>query len=275
MTTPPILFAAKPSCLQTPTRARLAALLLITGLGTHAGLLYAAAAQGNAPLPAARPVYDPLNEAQLNQIQAIGRVVLAAKGGQQVSSEELALQSDLHNLAASVDQALRISQPSISLTVAGAAGSTTHSQSGTRSTRRAGIDSQINAQLANLHQHRQNIDALIPGGDEARQQRIEHVQQLSRQAAPLEQSVQDALAEPDDAQRITKLADLKQKLRSRSLGQWWQDREKDARLAGKPSPLPPTTPTMTTLTHHRAGLDDVGASSSSPPKTTHAKQSKR
>lgn len=258
---------------------RLTALLLTLGLGHYSGSLYAAPAQGEAPASTARPVLGALNAGQLSQIQVLGRAVLAAKGSQQASSEELALQNDLHTLAASIDQALKVSQPSLTLSIAkpaaGATGVSTNAQSDASKVRRAQTDNKLNTQLANLHRHRQNINALVPAGDETSRERIGHVQQIAKRIEPIELSVQEALAEPDDAKRFAKLVALKQKLRPRSLGQWWRDQEEEARLAGTAAPLPPTSPTLTTLTQHRAGLDDVGANGNSPPTTTNSTKGKR
>ena len=223
--------------------------LLTIGL-VAPGVLHAATPQNTA-----RPVYGALDAAQLNQIQTVGRSVLAAKGSQQSSVEEQALLSELHNLSASVDQALRFTPPtSLSLeSTPGAAASASVKQGNPSSTHQERLKAQLVPELDRLSQRCQQIDAMS-SRDEATKTQIIHVQHLSTQAGILEQSVRDALAVTDDAERFTRLAQIKQRLRSRSLQEYWNDREEEAVASGKP--LPAKTPTLTTLTKHRPGLDD-------------------
>lgn len=100
-------------CFWNRTMLCFPALLLALGLGAP-GMLHAAP-QNTSP-SATRPVYGALDSTQINQIKGVSRAILAAKGSQQSSAEEQALLNELHNLAASVNQALQFT-PSTSLSL--------------------------------------------------------------------------------------------------------------------------------------------------------------
>jgi hypothetical protein len=245
-------------CFWSKPMIRVPALLLALGLGAP-GMLHAAGSQ-NTSSSTTRPVYGALDATQINQIQGVSRAVLAAKGSQQSSAEEQALLNELHNLSASVNQALQFTPPtSLSLSVSGTASaeaSTTVQPGNAGSARQSQLAVLLNPALDRLSQRRQQIDAMS-SNDEATQTQIVHLQRLSMQAGLLEQAVRAALSVADDAGRYAQLAQIKQRLRSRSLQEWWQDQEAQALAAGNPSPIPATTPTLTTLTKHRPGLDDL------------------
>lgn len=232
---------------------RLSTLLLALGLGAHAAMLHADGSQDTMK-PTARPVYGALSADQLSQIQGVSRAVLAAKGSQHSSVEEQALLDELHQLSASVDQALRFTPTSLSLSTTVGSASTSVQPENAGPMRQDKLKERLTPTLARLRQRRQEIDALPPGNG-ANQAQIVHVQWLSTQAGLLEQSVRDALSVAGDAERFARLAKVRQQLRSRSPGEWWEDREAQALAAGTPSPLP-VTPTLITRTRHRLGLDD-------------------
>lgn len=234
---------------------RISTFMLAFGLATP-GMLYAASPQN--PQPTERPVFGPLSADQVSRIQGVGRAVLAAKGSQQSSAEELALLNELHNLSASVDQALKFTPTAPSLSVSVAPESAQSGNAG--STRQDKLNTQLTPALDRLRQVRQGIDAMS-SGDEATQTQIAHVQRLSTQAGHLEQAVRDALSVTDDADRYAQLAQINQRLRSRTMGELLQDKKKkdkqQAISAGKAYVASPETPTLTTLTQHRQGLDDL------------------
>ncbi len=244
-------------CFWSRTTIRFPALLLALGLGAP-GMLHAA--PQNTPTSATKPVYGTLSATQISQIQGVSRAVLAAKGSQQSSAEEQALLNELHNLSASVNQALQFSPStslslSVSVAAPGAAPATVQPDNAGQA-RQSQLAALLSPGLARLSQRRQEIDAMS-SNDEATQTQIVHLQRLSMQAGLLEQAVRDALSVADDAGRYVQLAQIRQRLRSRNLQEWWQDQAAQALAAGKPSPIPAATPTMTTLTKHRPGLDDL------------------
>lgn len=227
--------------------------LLATTLGVCLATAWAA---GPVPPTVARPSFGALDAAQLSQVQQVSRAVLAAKNAQQPSEEETALQTELHGLAGAVDQALQLNK-NVSLSLTSDDGNT-RAAAAARSRPMRASDA-LSPTIASLHQRRAAIEALPASGDDARQQAVAHVQHLSLRAAQLEQSAQTALSTTDDGERFERLAALKKQLHPRTLGDEWQTREADAaeKAATTGATLPTPTPTLTTLTQHRLGLDDL------------------
>lgn len=60
------------------------------------------------PPASARPVFGPLNAAQLAQIQELGRVVLVAKQGQTNNADDAALKKDIEALPQDFDRAMAV-----------------------------------------------------------------------------------------------------------------------------------------------------------------------
>jgi len=227
---------------------------LILFLGAHAGLLQAAGPQ--VVSPNVKPAYTALDVSQRNQIQAIGRGLLAAMGNQQASAEELALLESLHGLAGSIEQALQAPQPTLNPKIdPNNTAPEASASEAPKSPRRAQLDRQLRPYIERLRQHRQQIEVLSAGDDDT-QKKIARVQGLVRHAGALQQSLDEALSVEDDADRFARLTDLKQRLRSRSLDEWRQQ-QKDEALQNRASVPETDTPTLTTLIQHRTGLDDL------------------
>lgn len=229
--------------------------ILLSVLGACTGSAVASGTDPAMPPVSAKPVYGALTAGQLKQIQAVGRAVLAAKSGQQASAEEEALRSDLHALAASVDDALQLKTPKLSMSVA----TDTHADlavAGVSRANQARIDDLITPQLTRLHERRAAIEQLATD-DEASKAQITHVQRLAQTAGHLEQSVLEALALPDDAERYARLAELRQRLRPCSPEEWRNDREREAIDSGEAKGFSAPTPTLVTQTQHQRGLDEL------------------
>lgn len=207
------------------------------------------------PTSAALPVFGPLDATQLSQVQAVSQAVLAAKGSQRPSAEEEALRAELHGLAGSVDQALQLTGGKNNVSIATTGGAAESADAQDVSSRK--VSNLLGPRVASLHERRAAIDSLSASGDETQQQAVAHVQRLSQRVGDLEQSVQEAINTSDDAQRNARLTNLKKQLQPRTLAEWWQDRDEEAAMAAGTAVLPASTPTMTTLTQHRPGLDDL------------------
>lgn len=228
--------------------------MLALTVGAYAGLLQAASPSETPS--SAKPIYGPLSAELRGQIQAIGQGVLSAKAAQQPTAEELALLQTLHGLAASLDQAIKFTQPMLKPQLnlgAGPSAPATHDT--LRYANRTKLDAQVGAKLDQLRQQRRDIDAL-PAGDATGPDRAGHLRHLSEQAGVLQQDVENALALADDNERAARLRDLRQRLQSRTLAEWWQDRKDEAQQVGTPLPAA-DTPTLSTQIRHRRGLDDV------------------
>lgn len=232
---------------------RISILMAFTALLGAAGGIQAAE-----PL-VAKPVYGPLTASQNSQIQMVGRGVLAAKGVEQATSEELALLQSLHGVAAIIDELLLPLPPTLNARIdTGNAVPSTLADRHEPSLRGAAITRQIGSQLDRLKNQRRSIETL-PLRDDTTNSKIAHVQHLSRQTAGIQQSLEDALAVEDDTERFARLSELKQRLRSRTLAEWWADR-KDEAIHQTGNSLPDAdTPTLSTRIQHRSGLDDLKA----------------
>ena len=227
--------------------------------------LYAASAWAGSPAkpaavpaPNALPQFGPLNAAQLAQVQAVGQAVLAAKGNvPPASAGEQALLTELHALADSVNRALRLNSGKVTLQLTTPGAGAANVMTATPSSQANDVIAQ---RVARLHERRAAIDSLPVSGDDARQQAVTHVKTLSQRAGLLEQAAQEALSEPDNSRRHALLLALKRKLQSRNLAEWEQDHDAmaaDVADANSAASILRPTPTLTTLTQHRRGLDDL------------------
>lgn len=201
----------------------------------------------------AKPVFGPLDSAQQQQIQMVGRAVLAAKSVRQSVAEEDDLQTQLHVLYESVESALQLKVPTAPTLGISPAGITTHQVQAARIGNHAKINDQIAPHVVHLHEIRTRIDQLTPR-DDLPQHQIHRVQHQAHQAGQLEQAVLSALAVSDDAERYKRLADLRQQLRPRTAEEHRTELEQLAIEAGQENV--PATPTFVTLTQHRPGLDN-------------------
>jgi len=239
--------------------------LLVATVGLCLSSAWAAGPQdgtvNNKTTANARPVFGALDPIQLNQVQAVSRAVLAAKGSTSTSLEEEGLLAELHGLAGSVEQALQLNAANNNPKLAPTSALSESAGALGEPSRPAKLTDLLGPHVARLHERRAAINNLSVAGDEVQQQAVAHVQHLAVRAGALEQLVQDALSASDDQERFARLTDLKKQLRPRNLAEFWQDREAEATEAaektGAAVAVPAPTPTMTTLTQHRTGLDDL------------------
>lgn len=209
----------------------------------------------------ARPALGALDAKQRSQIQGIGQTLLAAKGSRVPTTEEKALLDALHGLATTVDQALTLNAPSIQIAASADKTGDTISTQGMQSkpTRQTKTRSLLDPLVTRLRQHRQNIETLPDSKDDVTQVKVVHAKALARQAGALERAVSDAMAIPDDAARFARLAEIKQRLRPKTLDEVLRDQAADPAPASQSAPASGPAPTLTTITRHRSGLDDLAA----------------
>lgn len=205
----------------------------------------------------AKPTFGPLQAGQIEQIQSLGRAVLAAKHSQQPTEQEQALVGELHALSHEVDQAIQPHEgkvelhsgesPSLSASAAKPAGDL--------------LRNRLQPHLVRLHERRTALSdyagSLQSQTSEAHQTRMQH---LSDRANEIEQAVQSAMALPEE-ERHAKLVELSDRLKPRSqyeLRQQHADAPAHSEKAASAIDLDRPTPTLTTLIQHRPGPTGQG-----------------
>ena len=204
------------------------------------------------PSIAARPVFGTLDASELAQIQTISQGILTAKAGERVSAQEQAMLQSLHALSAAM-MLTTTRTPSLTINLAAGPLATPLSQV----TEQATLEGRLRPHLNALAQHIQAVQQLsVQAEDGSGSPKQVHLLQLASQISAVTQTVEALLAQPDDAERSARLAELGRRLRSRTPAQWWADQRAQARSDHLPDPLP-DSPTLTTQAHHRAGLDEL------------------
>lgn len=186
---------------------------------------------------------QPLNPQELLAVQAVGAAVLQSRAHATEDPQIVATLHELEALEQTIQQALT-PRPS-TLTVM-----TTKRTLGQMAGQSAPAlnDSAVRLQLASVHAARLRLEAKPAGVTNA--MRLARRNAIAARTAVLEAAVQAALAAPA-AERGRRLLALEQRLRPMSLSEEIASRAANPLAPGLHAPQTNSTPTITTLIHHR------------------------
>lgn len=200
--------------------------------------------------PKGPPAFGRLSPADLRVIQGMGRAVLFAHQTAIDDPVQVAVRNDMRELGAAVDQSLFTATPQIQID----AGKTLRPDANDIRDRRSGLrpDSDLPdryvAVRSRLSMARQRTDRLRGGEAPSNAAESERAFALLTKAAALHDEIGAALDGPV-ADKGSRLAGLRERLRPRTLTEVLAEREAAGRVAGEAVAEP--TPTITTIVRHR------------------------